>query len=118
MTYLKRDSIMLKNIIILVSFLCFESTAFADTCHPSINSSENNYIIGYGSLMNNASRSQTNPDVTLLLPIKVKGFIRDWSAASSDYKIIFLGASQCAGKDKNCFLNGLAYLTKDVLLEK
>lgn len=105
---------MLKAIILIALFLCLESTTFADTCHPSIHSSKNNYIIGYGSLMNDASRSQTNPDVTVLLPVKVKGLIRDWSAASSDYKIIFLGASQCNAREKNCFLNGLAYLTKSI----
>lgn len=102
---------MLKTITLILFSLCLASTAFADTCHPTINSSKNNYIIGYGSLMNNASRAQTNPDATILLPVKVKGFTRDWSAASSTYKIIFLGASQCNSKDKHCFLNGLAYLT-------
>jgi hypothetical protein len=105
---------MLKYIILVVFLLSIESRVFADACHPLINTSQHNYIIGYGSLMNKASRSQTNHDVTTLLPVRVKGFIRDWSDASTDYKIIFLGASQCDSSDKNCFLNGLAYLTNSI----
>ncbi|MES2203722.1 MAG: gamma-glutamylcyclotransferase family protein [Pseudomonadota bacterium] len=105
---------MKKNIMLTTALFFLINSALADTCHPTIDPSQNNYIIGYGSLMNNASRSQTNPDVTVLLPVKVKGLVRDWSAASHDYKIIFLGASQCHKKDENCFLNGLAYLTNDI----
>lgn len=105
---------MSSKIITLITLFLSGSIALADTCHPTINPSENNYIIGYGSLMNNASRSQTNPDVTILLPAKVKGVTRNWSAASHDYKIIFLGADQCNDNDNTCFLNGLAYLTTTI----
>lgn len=105
---------MFKNLALIMSFFCLANHTLADTCHPTINTSQNNYIIGYGSLINNASRAQTNPDVTVLLPVKVSGFTRDWSAASDTYKIIFLGASPCDRQEKNCFLNGLAYLTNSI----
>ena len=91
----------------------FTYAVYADRCHPLLSNHQDNYTIGYGSLMNAESRSITNPEARILIPVKVKGFTRAWNAASEYYKIIFLGAIPCK-KDEFCFLNGLVYLNSDV----
>lgn len=102
---------------LLLTLLSVSSTYSAlpqNNCHPFIDKKQDNYVIGYGSLMNEESRSRTNPDVKQLTPVSVKGFVRDWNTMTPGYHIIYLGAVPCNAKEQHCFLNGLAYLASDV----
>jgi len=101
-------------ILLLLPRLVLYAGEAGDNCHPPINSKQANYLVGYGSLMNEESRSRTNPEVKQLTPVRVKGFIRDWNTITPGYQIIYLGALPCNTDQKNCFLNGLAYLVPDV----
>ncbi len=109
---------MIKKILCLFFLINLLNISYAktsiDNCHPSISQTQENYLVGYGSLMNAESRSKTNPDVDVLIPVKIQGFMRDWSAITPGYKIIYLGATPCNSVQKQCFLNGLAYLVKNI----
>jgi len=51
----------------------------ADDCHPALDPSQPQYIIGYGSLMQAASKHMTDPDAGMNQPVLVSGFQRGWS---------------------------------------
>ena len=50
----------------------------------------NNYIIGYGSLMERESRMSTNPNAKLVEPILIKNFERLFGHSGGNYKTTFL----------------------------
>ena len=52
------------------------STAFADECHPDMDKNSQNFIIGYGSLINDQSRERTNPEANDVYPVEVSNFKR------------------------------------------
>jgi hypothetical protein len=61
--------------------LCLQSCiAFADyfQCHPKINLKMQQYIIGYGSLMLEASKLQTDSFTHSNIPILLSGYERGW----------------------------------------
>jgi cation transport regulator ChaC len=64
-------------------------------CHPVPNAQSSQYIIGYGSLMQNASKSRTDPNTGESIPIIVHGFSRRWNAQGSSvgYSTTFLGVA-------------------------
>lgn len=57
--------------------------ALADACHPVIDTSKTQYIVGYGSLMQQASKERTAPDAGPSRPVLVDGFQRAWNARGS-----------------------------------
>ena len=67
--------------------------ARADDCHPKIDDSVPQYIIGYGSLMETASKRRTAPDTGANLPVRVTGFQRAWNATGSQvgFSTTYLG---------------------------
>ena len=58
--------------------LALAISSFAGECHPQINSNEQNFVVGYGSLMNDSSRMRTNPKAKDVYPVEVKNFERVW----------------------------------------
>ena len=79
-------------ILILASWLTACSTAgpagtgkaFGDgisgTCNAPPDSSRPQYIIGYGSLMQDASRKRTSPQAGPAHPVEIRGYRRGWFA--------------------------------------
>jgi len=63
-------------------------------CNAGINPSSPQFIIGYGSLMQEASRIRSAPNAKTVTPIHVSGFQRAWIAKGSDagFSTTFLGA--------------------------
>lgn len=61
----------------------------ADTSEPT------NYIVGYGSLMEDSSRERTVPSARYAYPVIVEGFKRGWyaQAGKGETGITFLGAT-------------------------
>ena len=71
------------------------------------------YIFGYGSLLERASRTRTNPDAIGAWPARVKGFERGWFHQSKDFvgsTCTFLGAVAAANKT----INGVIYPVADL----
>ena len=52
-------------------------------CHPDAEQGKNPYIVGYGSLLEWASRQRTAPAAGEALPVRVQGFRRAWIARGS-----------------------------------
>ena len=50
----------------------------ADDCHPVIDVTQAQYIVGYGSLMQEKSKRSTTPNVGNNQPIRVSGYERAW----------------------------------------
>jgi len=67
----------------------------SDTCHPIPKAGIPQYVIGYGSLMDEASRQRSASGAAEAVPVRVQGFRRAWIArgASIGFSTTFLGAS-------------------------
>jgi hypothetical protein len=52
-------------------------------CHPSPDAGQPQYVIGYGSLMQDESRKRTSPLAGPAHPVEVAGFRRGWIAKGS-----------------------------------
>lgn len=77
-----------------------------DTCHPTPKLATPQYLIGYGSLMEDVSRQRSAPQATEVTPVRVQGFRRAWAAhgASIGFSTTFLGVSQDAKSAMNAVL--------------
>ena len=66
-----------------------------------------NYIFGYGSLIENESRMRTTPEAATVYPVIVKGFKRGWFARTGENSLstTFLGCIQ----DEESLVNGVIY---------
>ena len=64
--------------------------AGADDCHPALDPSKPQYIVGYGSLMQSSSKRMTEPNAGINLPILVTGFQRAWNTHGV-YPTTYLG---------------------------
>lgn len=67
--------------------------AFAPECGVTPDSGRPQYIIGYGSLMQDESRKRTSPQAGPAHPVEVKGYKRGWitKAEPGGFGITFLG---------------------------
>lgn len=67
----------------------------AQVCHPAIEASKPQYTVGYGSLMEDASRRRTAPNTGEALPVLVTGFERSFNARGSEvgFSTTFLGVT-------------------------
>jgi hypothetical protein len=68
-------------------------------CHPKIDPQVPQYVIGYGSLMENASKARTAPDTGANLPVMVTGYERSWHLRGSGagFGATYLGVQVKAG---------------------
>ena len=75
-------------------FLC--TALFAeDSCHPAIDPSRAQYIVGYGSLMNENSVKQTDAYAGPNIPIELFGFQRRWGVVPQRSKFeMYVGIIQ------------------------
>lgn len=64
-----------------------------EKCHPPIDLAKPQYIVGYGSLMQTASKRSTEPEAGENLPVLVTGFQRAWNTHGV-YPTCFLGVQQ------------------------
>jgi hypothetical protein len=75
-------------------------SALADeACHPSIDPGVPQYIVGYGSLMEEASKDRTAPNTGANLPVMVTGYERSWHLRGSGagFGTTYLGVQVKAG---------------------
>lgn len=76
--------------------------------------SANNYIIGYGSLIEFASRTRTAPEALYVRPVRVIGYVRGWfaQASTAGYSPTYVGAVEVEtlkARPQFPFLNGVVY---------
>jgi len=73
--------------------LAASASAGASDCHPALDKAKPQYMIGYGSLMEKASKQRTAPNTGANLPVLVTGFQRSWNARRSDvgFSTTYLG---------------------------
>jgi hypothetical protein len=70
------------------------------------------YVFGYGSLLERASRTRTNPDAIGAWPARVEGYQRGWFHQFADHvgaSCTYLGAVKAKGKTTN----GVIYRVAD-----
>ncbi len=73
----------------------------------------NTYVFGYGSLIEKASRTRTNPDAIGAWPARVTGYQRGWFhqfANNVGSTCTYLGAIENAGAT----INGVVYKVGDI----
>jgi hypothetical protein len=71
------------------------------------------YVFGYGSLLERTSRTRTNPEAVGAWPARVTGYQRGWFhqiEGQVGYSCTFLGAV----KSKNAPMNGVIYKVSDI----
>ena len=82
----------------------------AAECHPQPDFARDQYIVGYGSLMNTASRRRTAPGAGPGVPVRVRGYERRWIARGSDigFSATYLGVVPAPGGRLNAILYRVA----------
>ncbi|CAH1077572.1 gamma-glutamylcyclotransferase family protein [Candidatus Nitrotoga sp. 1052] len=77
-------------------------------CNAAPDPAKAQYIIGYGSLMQDESRKRTTPNANIAYPVKVNGYQRGWFTKGSGvgFSTTFLGVVQ----SKESALNAAIYL--------
>jgi hypothetical protein len=65
----------------------------ADSCHPNYDVLEHQYVVGYGSLMEKASKNRTSPQSGANIPVLIKGFARVWNTRGNEigFSTTYLG---------------------------
>lgn len=68
-------------------------------CHPEIDPARPQYIVGYGSLMQEASKRRTTPDAGPNRPVEVTGYQRAWNVkgATIGFSTTYLGVVKAEG---------------------
>ena len=69
--------------VLLVGASIAGGRVMADECHPEVDVMAPQYIVGYGSLMQTASKRRTAPDAGENLPAMVTGYQRAWNTKGS-----------------------------------
>ena len=79
----------------------------AADCHPAPEAGRPQLVVGYGSLMEDASRERTSPRAGPAHPVDVAGFRRGWFARGSSvgFSTTYLGVVE----DSKARLNAVAY---------
>ena len=81
-------------LVAFVAVLSVSSVFAAENdCHPLIDPEKPQYMIGYGSLMESASKHATEPNAGINLPVLVTGFKRSWNTHGV-YPTTFLGVQR------------------------
>jgi len=91
-----------------------QATAAAEApaeCHPLLDITRRQFIVGYGSLMEESSRKRTSPNAGDALPVTVRGFRRAWIArgTATGFSTTFLGVVPDAGSGLNAVVYELPY---------
>ena len=86
----------------LLFFCLFAFQLFANNpCNLKPEFGSNNYIIGYGSLIEKESRLSTNPNAKIAEPIVINNFERLFGHSGGNYKTTFLTLIEKSGAKVN-----------------
>lgn len=114
--------IVLLNAVNLIS--CAQTITHSDippsvntvsNCHPSINPGAPQFIIGYGSLMQEKSKSEDSSHVDFNYPVYVSGYRRGWIEPGTDigFSTTYLGVRPDAKAEMNAVYFQLK-ISKDI----
>ena len=67
------------KILLLIFLTLWAIPSLAKNCHPKINAKLPQYIIGYGSLIDEQSKTRTDPTAQESFPALIKGYKRSWA---------------------------------------
>ena len=89
---------MKKFLQICIFVMCSPAVMASEVCHPDVDMSRPQYGIGYGSLMEDASRTRTAPNTGEALPALVQGFERSFISKGNPigFSTTFLGVTVVA----------------------
>lgn len=63
----------------LIVLAATPALASEEVCYPKIQTDDPQFIIGYGSLMETASKQRSSPTAGLSHPVRVRGYQRGWN---------------------------------------
>ncbi len=98
------------TIVILPITVKAEETS---TCHPQPDLTRPQYIIGYGSLMNEQDKRRTSENVGYNLPVYVTGFQREWNVRGPDIGFNLKGTFLGVEAKENGTFNAAIYRVFD-----
>lgn len=77
-------------------------------CYPDVDESKSQYIVGYGSLMQEASKKRSSPTSGPNRPVRVTGYQRVWNIKGDEigFSTTFLGVE----KDETAYMVAALYL--------
>jgi len=106
---LKYKMITIKNIkaLWIILLMMWIPPSFSVVCHPKINPHLPQYVIGYGSLIDEQSKKRTDPSAQENLPVRVNGYKRSWSVHGNlpGFNATFLSVYE----DSKSAFNGVIY---------
>ena len=84
-----------------------ESRSIPGDCNPAPDASRPQYIVGYGSLMQDESRKRTSPQAGPAHPVEIRGYRRGWFSRPETvgFSTTFLGALP----DRESHFNAVIY---------
>ena len=86
---------------LLFSLLALPALASEEICYPKIETEKPQFIVGYGSLMETASKLRSSPTAGLSHPVRVKGYQRAWNARGNliGFSTTYLGVLKDAAHE-------------------
>lgn len=91
----------------LLFLIIWALPGFALTCHPRVNIQLPQYVVGYGSLIDEQSKKRTDPSAQESIPVLIKGYTRIWGVYGNlpGLNATFLSVIE----DKRSSFNGIIY---------
>ena len=82
----------------LVALAATPLWASEEICFPKIETENPQYIVGYGSLMETASKLRSSPTAGLSRPVRITGYQRAWNTRGDEigFSTTYLGVVQDA----------------------
>jgi hypothetical protein len=81
--------------LVALAFILATNPALAseEVCFPKITADKPQFIVGYGSLMETASKQRSSPTAGLSHPVRIKGYQRAWNARGDEigFSTTYLG---------------------------
>ncbi|MCX7116714.1 MAG: gamma-glutamylcyclotransferase [Legionellales bacterium] len=100
-------AVIAKQTLKLVFIVIWTSPSFGSTCHPQTNTKLPQYVVGYGSLIDEQSKKRTDPTAEESFPALIKGYKRSWSVHGNlpGLNATFLSII----KEEHASFNGVVY---------
>ncbi|MDX2345468.1 MAG: hypothetical protein QNK11_01140 [Legionella sp.] len=93
----------MKKMFLFLTFFIWLSPAAASRCHPKPNFNLPQYIVGYGSLINESSKKKTSPSAKENFPVLISGYERSWSVRGGRKTYLSIN------KNENVSFNAVIY---------
>jgi len=107
-----QDSYLRLIKVFITSFVISFHAQAGESCHPQINPSLPQYIVGYGSLISEDSKRKSVKNAGDNIPVNITGYRRGWflKGPVAKYSSTFLGATPAA----NQRINGVVFNLPDI----